>query len=130
MDEKSGERRFTRKQGDGRVFWLQPGGQRAGDQVFSAFAYNDTSEQARYITSWRVEGENPVPDHIEAYIAVTMTMCGWAMQFVGLRGVPDPIAIYLLGMTLIMAIIRAGIRSTRLGKEERPAPLGSSGRRP
>lgn len=122
VDEKSCERRFTRKEGDahggGRVFWLQPGGQRAGDQLFNAFAYNDTSKPAKYITSWRVENEGSFKDHMTAYIAVSMTMLGWAMQFVGLRGVPDVISLYLLVMTVIMALIRAVIRSTRLENEK------------
>jgi hypothetical protein len=37
------------------MFWLQPGGQRVGDQLFDAFAYSE--EKHECVTSWRVDAK-------------------------------------------------------------------------
>lgn len=54
VDQKSRERRFRRKEdlhkGNGRIFWLQPGGQRDGDQLFNAFAYNYKEKKGEQVS--------------------------------------------------------------------------------
>lgn len=55
VEGSTAERTFTRKRAsDSRscIFWLQPGGQRVGDQVFDAFSYtHPDGEPATYTTS-------------------------------------------------------------------------------
>jgi hypothetical protein len=52
------ERKFTNEAVEGpalqtTILWLQPGGQRVGNQLYDAFAYSQTQRQ-EYIMSWRV----------------------------------------------------------------------------
>lgn len=44
-------------------------------------------------------------------------MIGFILQFVGLRGLHSSVAMFQLGITLIMAGLRAGLRAQRLGEE-------------
>lgn len=134
VDEKSRERVFQRIDGNGRVFWLQPGGQRVGDQVFSAFAYSDKedSKDVAYVTSWRVDdgkadstdAKNEPAQRLAMtrakgtyWLAISTTLVGWVIQFLGLRGVPGVVSLVLLVITLCMTILRALVRSNRLESE-------------
>lgn len=110
IDLKSDERRFKRIGGTPKIFWLQPGGQRIGDQLFHAFAYSERRDE--YITSGRVE--NPEQGRM-LLLAVISTTSGWVLQFVGLRGSPGSIALFQFIATLIMSILRAALRGKRLG---------------
>lgn len=125
VDKKSCERVFQRKDGASRVFWLQPGGQRVGDQLFSAFAYSDKADakHVQYITSWRMNDfdANLDPDEHRGWtywLAIATSLLGWVMQFVGLRGVPGVISLVLLFITLVMSILRALVRSSRLERQD------------
>ncbi|RYP48107.1 hypothetical protein DL768_005960 [Monosporascus sp. mg162] len=125
IERKTCERRFTKKgPGDSPtiMFWLQPGDQRVGDQLFNAFAHSE--EKQKYITSWRVDPEpsREDPDAVNRplvvlWIAITFSLLGFICQFVGLRGLHGSIALYQLASTLYMAIIRALLRSRRLRRE-------------
>jgi hypothetical protein len=118
IDRKSCERKF-RKEGQKPktvMFWLQPGNQRIGDQLFNAFAHS--KEKQEYMTSWRVDDEND-PDFIKhpliiLWIAISTSALGFVCQFVGLRGLHGSVALYQLASTLCMAVIRALLRSRRL----------------
>ncbi|KAH8777423.1 hypothetical protein F5883DRAFT_395894, partial [Diaporthe sp. PMI_573] len=109
IDLKSGERRFKRSGGTSDIFWLQPGGQRIGDQLFHAFAYSERRDE--YITSRRLE--SPHRQHM-LLLAVISTTSGWVLQFVGLRGSPGSIALFQFIATLIMSFLRAALRGKRL----------------
>lgn len=113
IDLKSRERRFKRTGGKSKVFWLQPGGQRIGDQLFHAFAYSESRDE--YITSARV-------DHTKrertVLLAVIFATSGWVLQFVGLRGSPGSVALFQFIATLIMSVLRAALRGKRLGADQ------------
>jgi hypothetical protein len=124
IEQKSCERRFTKVDYDDPstpktiTVWLQPGGQRVGDQLFNAFAYS--GEDHQYVTSWRVDRKTGNdPDFIKhsliiLWIAITFSVLGFVCQFVGLRGLHGSIALYQLASTLCMTVIRALLRSRRL----------------
>ncbi|RYP40814.1 hypothetical protein DL767_001460 [Monosporascus sp. MG133] len=122
IERKTCERRFTKK-GPGNspaiMFWLQPGDQRVGDQLFNAFAHSE--EKQKYVTSWRVDPEPSKEDPdavnrplIVLWIAIAFSLLGFICQFVGLHGLHGSITLYQLASTLCMAAIRALLRSRRL----------------
>lgn len=113
IDLKSHERIFKRIGETPRIFWLQPGGQRIGDQLFRAFAYSERRDE--YITSGRVD--NPEQGRM-LLLAVTSTTLGWVLQFIGLRGSPGSIALFQFIATLIMSFLRAVLRGKRLEANE------------
>ncbi|KAH6887638.1 hypothetical protein B0T10DRAFT_549622 [Thelonectria olida] len=113
IDRNSEERRFivsSPGRTDHHIFWLQPGGQRIGDQQFDAFAHNE--KKMEYVTSWKIDGAEPVP-RILVWLAVGLSFLGWTFQFIGLRGQHATISLYQLCCTVIMSTIRALIRSFR-----------------
>jgi hypothetical protein len=126
IERKSCERRFTKADGHSTpktvIVWLQPGGQRVGDQLFNAFAYS--GEKHKYVTSWRLDPKSGNdPDFIKypliiLWIAITFSILGFICQFVGLRGLHGSIPLYQLASTLCMTVIRALLRSRRLSGEE------------
>ncbi|KAH7165344.1 ankyrin repeat-containing domain protein [Dactylonectria macrodidyma] len=128
ISRKSCSRKFTTRSHESSdqktvVFWLQPGGQRIGDQQFSAFAHS--AEKQDYVTSRRVDTEayKKDPDAIKypfptLIVAVVASTVGFICQFVGLRGVHGSVALYQLASTVCMSIIRALLRSRRLGREK------------
>lgn len=115
IDKKSSERHFKRKDGCSQVYWLQPGGQRVGDQLFNAFAYCDSGKdaQVKYTTSWPIASDKAASSWTY-YAAVVVSMLGWVVQFVGLRFLPGAVSLALFVFTVIMSLIRAGLRSSRL----------------
>lgn len=127
IEQKSCERRFRKKAFSNAssktvMFWLQPGGQRVGDQSFDAFAHSEM-EKKEYITSWRVSTPKEDPDALQnssliLWIAIVFSLLGFVCQFTGLRGLHGSIALYQLASTLFMAIIRALLRSRRLALEQ------------
>ncbi|KAF4446744.1 hypothetical protein F53441_9678 [Fusarium austroafricanum] len=115
IDGNSMERRFYMPQPkDNRVkcrfFWLQPGGQRIGDQEFEAFAHDEVKTD--YITSWKANSGGRI-SHTLVYLATGFSFVGWAIQFIGLRGQHATISLYQLCCTVIMSTIRAFMRSYR-----------------
>ncbi|KAF2798845.1 hypothetical protein K505DRAFT_371400, partial [Melanomma pulvis-pyrius CBS 109.77] len=128
IERKSCERRFTQVDSNDPstpktvTVWLQPGGQRVGDQLFNAFAY--LGKKRKYVTSWRVDRKSRnEPDFVKhslilLWIAITSSILGFVCQFVGLRGLHGSIALYQLASTLCMTVIRALFRSRRLPGEE------------
>jgi hypothetical protein len=127
IEQKSCERRFTKADYNSpstpktTMVWLQPGGQRVGDQLFNAFAYSE--EKDEYVTSWRVDHKpGNDPDFVKhplmiLWVAITSSILGFFCQFVGLRGLHGSIALYQLASTLCMTVIRALLRSRRLPGE-------------
>ena len=104
------------------MFWLQPGGQRVGDQLFNPFSYSEV--KSTYVTSFPNSAGTETsakfrlpritsPDAAFAF-AVTSCTLGFGCQFVGFRGVHASIALFQLAITLVMAIIRALLRTRRL----------------
>jgi hypothetical protein len=92
------------------MFWLQPGGQFVGDQAFDAFAFSASLD--KYITSRRVI--RTYSQYTTLWAALVLSILGFVLQFVGLRNVHSSVAMFLLVATLIMAVLRASLRSNRL----------------
>lgn len=95
------------------MYWIQPGGQVVGDQTFDSFAYSDAKKPLRYYTtSWR--RPVTVTERNLTWVASLMTITGFILQFVGLRGVHSSISVYQVIAVMIMSVLRASIRTKRL----------------
>lgn len=122
IESKTKECTYKRKhiQGDfTRMWWVQPGNQRVGDQVFDAFAYCDEkSPRQRYIMSWKDTSRKP-SNITRIWTAVVTTATGFVCQFLGLRACHSSVAVVQLGVTVIMSLARAGLRTQRLREEDK-----------
>ncbi|KAF2253522.1 hypothetical protein BU26DRAFT_538289 [Trematosphaeria pertusa] len=120
IEQSTIERMFTRPKAPTKhpqprsvMHWIQPGGQVVGDQSFDSFAYSDKDRPLRqYISSWR----KPVSQHesLMTWITVIITMIGFVVQFVGLRGVHSAVSVCQLAAVVIMSALRALLRTKRL----------------
>lgn len=121
VERSTKERVFQRKDEPNRstFFWIQPGNQIIGDQTFDAFAYTDSDVPLkRYITSWKVPPVDSKASDLKVWISVGVTMCGFVLQFVGLRAMHSVVSVSQLGAICLMSVIRAGLRTRRLEKED------------
>ncbi|KAJ4129833.1 hypothetical protein NW768_006803 [Fusarium equiseti] len=115
IDSVSTERRFVLHGAEKpRMFWLQPAGQRIGDQEFDGFAYSEAKSE--YITSWKATHATAVASRRvctswRVWLAIILSILGWAIQFIGLRGVHGSVALYQLAVTLTMSAVRSILRS-------------------
>lgn len=127
--ERSTKERFFRRKlttpkngARSRLFWIQPGNQVIGDQVFDPFAYNETPGASilEYTTSGRNTQDKELQrtNNILVWIFVPITIFGFILQFVGLRALHSTISIAQLGATLLMSIIRSMLRTERPKKED------------
>lgn len=123
VERSTGERVFERKVAQGgerktSVYWVQPGNQHVGDQVFDSFAYTHHKEPLdRYTTSWK----KPNTVRVEfIWISASTTILGFVLQFLGLRACHSSVAVVQLGVTLAMSLVRASLRTERLKREENP----------
>ncbi|KAF3083749.1 hypothetical protein TWF706_001100 [Orbilia oligospora] len=125
IDRRTNERRFqksdplgsNKKVGPSQppqtmMFWLQPGNQSIGDQVFTAFAHWEKKD--KYVTSWRADQPKKTTYIFTVWPAIAFSTSGFILQFIGLRGLHGSVALYQLAATLIMAFIRAMLRSKRI----------------
>ncbi|KAI9883974.1 MAG: hypothetical protein M1823_004252 [Watsoniomyces obsoletus] len=99
---------------DSRIYWLQPGGQKVGDQVFHAFL--GKSDDRSFVTSHRLRKRSS-----EGYLlwaAVGLTILGFVSQFVGLRATHPSVTLAQLGVSLLMAFLRACLRSRRTSQKD------------
>ncbi|KAF7590745.1 hypothetical protein BBP40_002483 [Aspergillus hancockii] len=105
-----------------KIYWLQPGGQSVGDQVFGSFLGvnegpdSQPTEDIKYIKSIRnrtFEGSWSI-----LIIAISLTLVGFVAQFVGLRGLHASVTLTQMGSTLLMAIVRTCLRTKRISSDE------------
>ncbi|KAJ5555137.1 hypothetical protein N7461_003607 [Penicillium sp. DV-2018c] len=105
-----------------KLYWLQPGNQDVGDQVFNAFLavkegpQSSMTKKLRYIKSVRDRGFDR--KYIEIYSALASTILGFICQFVGMRGLHASVILAQLGSTFLMAIIRTCLRTERMAPDE------------
>jgi hypothetical protein len=115
IEKSTEETHYKREEcDDGYIFWVQPGGQKIGDQVFESFV--GFSADLKYSRSSKISRENRAVDK-SLWTAVTTTTIGFVAQFVGLRAMHSSVILAQLVSTLIMAIIRAGLRTQRMEKK-------------
>jgi hypothetical protein len=123
VGQSTNEQVFHRNQGDrhkqsthSSIYWVQPGGQVLGDQVFDAFCCSDHKDPLKqYITSWRNQSKL---SELVVWAAIGTTVTGFVMQFVGLRGLHSAISVAQLGVIMLMSAARATLRMQRLKPEE------------
>lgn len=105
-----------------KIYWLQPGGQNVGDQVFDSFlAVNEgpssqPAEGLRYIKSIRDHTFQDNPYIL--ILTIVFTLIGFVAQFVGLRGLHSSVTLAQMGSTLVMAIVRTCLRTKRISSKE------------
>ncbi|KAJ6438354.1 ankyrin repeat domain-containing protein 28 [Purpureocillium lavendulum] len=101
-----------------RLVWLQPGQQVVGDQSFDPYVHiEDPSKPIDYWTSSR-KLPTGVAFQALAFLAALVTLVGYVLQFIGLRGMKAWVSIAQLGVTLLMAFLRSLLRMQRLGPKD------------
>ncbi|KAI1398610.1 hypothetical protein F4819DRAFT_21440 [Hypoxylon fuscum] len=94
------------------LFWVQPGDQVLGDQTFDPFCYSDHDEPLQeYLISWKNRSEK---SERAVWATVGVTIIGFVLQFVGLRGIHATVSIAQLGAIMLMSAARASLRMQRL----------------
>ncbi|KAL2003509.1 hypothetical protein VTN02DRAFT_3604 [Thermoascus thermophilus] len=116
--ERSSFEYYLRPNKPSRVYWLQPGGQKVGDQVFGAFLAVREGSNGRATTDMEYIKSVRSPEYYGSrpllYVAVSFSLVGFVCQFVGLRGLHSSVTLALLGSTLVMAIVRTCLRTQRM----------------
>lgn len=115
VEKRTAERYFFRRDKDAKIYWVQPGGQAVGDQIFEACALE--GERNDYIISSLVD-QNGKSWELWPLATVGITMCGFVLQFIGLRAMHSSVAMAQLGATLVMGIVRSALRSKRTASEQ------------
>ncbi|EPS26966.1 hypothetical protein PDE_01906 [Penicillium oxalicum 114-2] len=120
--ERSSDEIYFKPNKPSKIFWLQPGKQNVGDQVFNAFlavkegSKGTLTKKMEYIKSVRVrkyDGRS-----MEIYVSVLSTLLGFIFQFIGLRGLHASVILAQLGSTFIMSILRTCLRTERMPHDE------------
>lgn len=120
--ERSSKEYYLKPEKPSKIYWLQPGNQNVGDQLFNAFlAVNEGPESSmtkklRYIKSIRDRRFDR--KYVEIYSTLASTILGFIFQFVGLRGLHASVILAQLGSTFLMAIIRTCLRTERMAPDE------------
>jgi len=101
-----------------RLIWLQPGPQFVGDQSFDPFVHLE--DRSKPLESWISSRKEPTGKkfQIATFAATMITLGGYVLQFIGLRGMKAWVSIAQLGITLIMAFLRCLLRMRRLGPKD------------
>lgn len=95
------------------------------DQTFHSFTYSDGGYSLRHYTilsriRWGNEGKL-------TWAAIALTILGFIVQFVGLRGMHPSVSVYQIGCVLLMSILRASIRTGRFDGGKNMASIPASG---
>ncbi|KAK6531404.1 hypothetical protein TWF281_008209 [Arthrobotrys megalospora] len=100
------------KERKSKVYWVQPGNQKIGDQVFDSFIRESDEYESlpKYVVSKRSQDKNHPALLI---IALLSSVIGFIMQFVGLRALHASVTLTQMGATLLMSIVRAMLRVQR-----------------
>ncbi|OQE24096.1 hypothetical protein PENFLA_c010G07238 [Penicillium flavigenum] len=120
--ERSSKEFYLKAEKPSKIYWLQPGNQNVGDQVFNAFlAVNEGPESSmtkklRYIKSIRDRRFDR--KYLEIYSTLASTIFGFIFQFIGLRGLHASVILAQLGSTFLMSIIRTCLRTERMTPDE------------
>lgn len=120
--EQSSKEFYLKAEKPSKIYWLQPGNQDVGDQVFNAFlAVNEgpnasMTKKLRYIKSIRDRRFDT--KYLEIYSTLASTILGFIFQFIGLRGLHASVILAQLGSTFLMAIIRTCLRTERMTPDE------------
>lgn len=114
--EKSSQTHQFPLREESRVYWIQPGNQKAGDQTFPSFI-GQTDKGITYIRSVRrhsLEKVLNVSAEMALISVICLTMAGFVIQFVGLRGLHSSVILAQLGATMVMTVVRTSLRAQRM----------------
>lgn len=120
--ERSSKEFYLKAEKPSKIYWLQPGNQDVGDQIFNAFlAVNEgpnstMTKKLRYIKSIRDRRFDR--KYLEIYFTLASTILGFIFQFIGLRGLHASVTLAQLGSTFLMSIIRTCLRTERMTPDE------------
>ncbi|KAJ5210723.1 hypothetical protein N7491_010532 [Penicillium cf. griseofulvum] len=120
--ERSSKEYYFKAEKPSKIYWLQPGNQHVGDQVFHAFLAvkegprSSMSKDLRYIKSARDRRFDR--KYLEVYSTLASTIMGFIFQFIGLRGLHASVILAQLGSTFLMAIIRTCLRTERMDSDD------------
>jgi ankyrin repeat protein len=120
--KRSSKEYYFRPEKPSKIYWVQPGNQNVGDQVFSAFlAVKEGPESSmttklEYIKSIRDRSSDR--KYLEIYSTLASTLLGFIFQFIGLRGLHASVILAQLGSTFLMAVIRTCLRTERMTPDE------------
>lgn len=120
--ERSSKEYYLYPSKPSKIYWLQPGQQKVGDQHFGAFMAVNEGPDAQptmnlsYIKSTK---------HLKYYerrkqllFATGLTMLGFVTQFVGLRGLHSSVIMGQMAATLFMSVVRTSLRTKRIDLRE------------
>lgn len=117
---KAGQAAGTKNRTQSCIYWVQPGRQVLGDQVFDAFCCSDSKNPLQeYIASWKKRSQSWSKNaELAVWAAVAITVTGFILQFIGLRGIHSAVSMFQLGAIMIMSAFRAALRMQRLKPED------------
>ncbi|EED12369.1 ankyrin repeat-containing protein, putative [Talaromyces stipitatus ATCC 10500] len=114
--ERHSEKHIFTLPEESRVYWIQPGNQTVGDQKFPSFV-GRTDKGVYFIRSVRHQPLNEVLNvgrEMQLIFVVCLTMVGFVIQFVGIRGLHSSVILAQLGATMVMTLVRTGLRAERM----------------
>ncbi|KAJ5703790.1 hypothetical protein N7493_010928 [Penicillium malachiteum] len=120
--ERSSKEHYFKPRKPSKLYWLQPGDQDVGDQVFNSFLAvkegpdSSMTKKLSYIKSRRVMKYDK--RYAEVYTTLLMTLLGFIFQFIGERGLHSSVILAQLGSTFIMSVLRTILRTERMSTEE------------
>jgi hypothetical protein len=118
--ERRSMKQFCTLPDENRAYWIQPGNQTAGDQKFPSFV-GRTEKGVYFIRSVRHDSPNgflKLGREMELILVVGLTMVGFVIQFVGIRGLHSSVILAQLGATMVMTLVRTGLRAGRMQEGE------------
>lgn len=105
---------------ESRVYWIQPGNQMVGDQKFPSFV-GRTNMGVYFIRSVRNQSPNDylnLSQEMALVAVICLTMTGFVIQFVGIRGLHSSVILAQLGATIVMTVVRTGLRAERMDERD------------
>lgn len=113
--ERSSKEYYLKPNKPSKLYWLQPGDQKVGDQVFGAFLAEEEAPDLyiKSVRDRRFDGQN-----VKIYLTVFFTILGFIIQFIGLRGLHASVILASLGATFVMSVLRTCLRTERMAPDE------------
>ncbi|WYZ42190.1 hypothetical protein EsH8_V_001085 [Colletotrichum jinshuiense] len=109
VDSRTEEKRYRPAQGkDTRLVWLQRT-KTVSDQVFASFALFARDKRDLITTSYR-ENSHPHVVELKTIVATVVGLCGFIVQFIGLRAMHWSASVAQLGAIVVMTCFRAWVR--------------------
>ncbi|KAH6847821.1 hypothetical protein B0I37DRAFT_152071 [Chaetomium sp. MPI-CAGE-AT-0009] len=111
LESSTEEKRYRPGQGkETRLVWLQQT-KTVSDQVFASFAVFATEDRMVITTSHRADKQSQAAVLVlKTVIGTTVSLCGFVVQFIGLRGMHWSASVAQLGAVLVMTGFRAWVR--------------------